>query len=298
MGKILVTGASGDIGKKTLRHLLKLKPAGQLAGLVRDPAKAQDLAALGIELRQGDYLDKASLPAAFAGVDKIMLTSTHAFTPRNEAHGNVIDAAAAAGVKHMVFMPIFRRPGSTFTMKEITEEDIFTVGKLKASGMAWTLVQHPPFMDVLSFYVGMKATETGVRVPAGNGKFAAATRDDLAAAHAAILAGKGHEGKTYTLTGSPGVSFPDIAKILTKLTGREVPYIAISDNEYLKILSGNGLPDFVPPFILKWVQGMAAGEWQEQGNDLEKLLGRKPETATDYLRDQYLPKATAPAPAP
>ena len=137
----------------------------------------------------------------------------------------------------MVFMPIFRRPGSTFTMKEITEEDIFTVGKLKASGMAWTLVQHPPFMDVLGFYVGMKATETGVRVPAGNGKFAPATRDDLAAAHAATLAGKGHEGKTYTLTGSPGVSFPDIAKFLTKLTGREVPYTAISDDEYLKILA-------------------------------------------------------------
>jgi len=296
MGKILVTGASGNLGRKTLQHLLKLKPANQLAGLVRDPAKAQDLAALGIELRQGDYLDKASLEPAFAGIDKIMLTSTHAFTPRNQAHGNAIDAAAAAGVKHMVFMPIFRRPGSTFVMKEATEEDIFTVGKLKASGMAWTLAQHPPLMDVIGFYVGMKASETGVRVPAGNGKFAPATRDDLAAAHAAILAGKGHEGKAYTLTGSPGVSFPDIAKILTKLTGREVPYVAISDDEYLKSLSGAGLPDFVPPFILKWVQGMAAGEWQEQGNDLEKLLGRKPETAAEYLKNEYLPKATAPAP--
>lgn len=110
MTKILVTGASGGIGRKTLQHLLKLQPAAKLVGLVRDPDKAQDLAALGIELRRGDYLDKGSLPAAFDGIEKMMLISTHAFTPRNEAHGNVIDAAAVAGVRHVVFMPVHRSP--------------------------------------------------------------------------------------------------------------------------------------------------------------------------------------------
>lgn len=298
MSKILVTGASGDIGRKTLHHLLKLKPATQLVGLVRDPDKAKDLAALGIELRQGDYLDKASLSAAFKGIEKLMLTSTHAFTPRNEAHGNVIEAAVAAGVQHLLFMPIHRKANSTFAMKEITDEDIFTVAKLKASGIAWTLVEHPPFMDVLGFYVGLKAYETGIRVPAGVGKFAAAARDDLAAAHAAILTGKGHEGKTYNLAGDPAISFQDIAKILTQLTGREVPYVAVSDDEYLKTLAAANLPDFIPPFILKWVQGMAAGEWQDTPGHLEKLIGHKPKTAAEYLRDDYLPQATAPAPAP
>lgn len=296
MTKILVTGASGDIGRKTLHHLLKLAPAARLVGLVRDPAKAQDLAALGIELRQGDYLDKASLPAAFKGIEKLMLTSTHAFTPRNEAHGNVIDAAVAAGVRHLVFMPIHRKAGSTFAMKEITNEDSFTVGKLKASGIAWTLAEHPPFMDVLGFYVGLKAYETGVRVPAGAGKFAAATRDDLAAAHAAILTGKGHEGKTYNLAGDPAISFQDVAQTLTELTGRQVPYVAVSDDEYLKVLIAGGLPDFVPPFILKWVQGMAAGEWQETPGHLEELIGHKPKIAAEYFRDEYLPKAITPAP--
>ncbi len=296
MTTLLVTGASGDIGRKTLLHLLKLKSAAQLVGLVRDPAKAQDLAALGIELRQGDYLDKTSLPVAFKGIEKLMLTSTHAFTPRNEAHGNVIDAAAAAGVQHLLFMPIHRKAGSTFAMKEITDEDIFTVGKLKASGMAWTLAEHPPFMDVVGFYVGLKAYETGVRVPAGAGKFAAATRDDLAAAHATILTSTGHEGNTYNLAGDPAISFQDIAKILTTLTGREVPYVAVSDDEYLKTLAAAGLPDFIPPFIQKWVHGMAAGEWQDTPGDLEKLIGHKPTTAAEYFLDDYLPQATAPAP--
>ncbi|MEI9942239.1 MAG: NAD(P)H-binding protein [Pseudomonadota bacterium] len=296
MSKILVTGASGDIGRKTLLHLLKKRPASELVGLVRDPAKAEDLAALGIELRQGDYLDNASLAAAFKGIEKLMLTSTHAFTPRNEAHGNVIDAATAAGVKHLIFMPIHRKAGSTFAMKEITDEDIFTIRKLKASGMAWTLAEHPPFMDVLGFYVGLKANETGVRVPVGAGKFAAATRDDLSAAHAAILVGRDHEGKSYNLAGDPAISFQDIAKILTKLTGKEVPYIAVSDDEYLKILAASGLPDFIPPFIQKWVHGMAAGEWQETAGDLEKLIGHKPTTAAEYFRDEYLPQAIASSP--
>src|ERR1700750_720944 len=77
VGKILVTGASGDIGRKTLLHLLKLRPANELIGLVRDPAKAEDLTAKGIELRKGDYLDTASLAEGSTGVDKIMLTATH-----------------------------------------------------------------------------------------------------------------------------------------------------------------------------------------------------------------------------
>ena len=109
MGKILVTGASGDIGRKTLLHLLKLKPADQLIGLARDPSKAADLAAKGIEVRQGDYFDRDSLLRACKGVEKVMLTSTHAFTDRKTAQANVIDVAVEAGVRHLVYMAIFRK---------------------------------------------------------------------------------------------------------------------------------------------------------------------------------------------
>src|SRR6202012_1223101 len=150
VAKILVTGASGFIGKRTLLHLLERVPASDLIGLVRDPAKAEDLAAKGIELRQGDYLDTESLDRAFKGVEKLMLTSTHAFTDRIAAHGNVIDAAVKPGIKHVVYMPIYRKPGSTFSMKEITDEDQYTVEKLLASGLTYTLARHPPFLEPAS----------------------------------------------------------------------------------------------------------------------------------------------------
>jgi NAD(P)H dehydrogenase (quinone) len=285
VGKILVTGASGFIGKRTLLHLLERVPANQLVGLVRDPAKAEDLAPKGIELRQGDYLDPESLDRAFTGVEKLMLTSTHAFTDRIAAHGNVIDAAVKAGIQHVVYMPIYRKPGSTLAMKEITDEDKFTVEKLLSSGLTYALARHPPFLESTAMYATLNAAENGVQVPAGSGKFAAATRDDLAAAHAAILTETGHENKTYYLSGSPAVSFADIAAILSEIHGVDVPYITVSGEAYVKIVNTAGLPEFIAQFVLKWVQGMNLGEWEEETRDLETLIGRKPKTPAEYLRE-------------
>ncbi len=286
--KILVTGASGELGRKTLLKLLKRIPATQLAGLVRDPAKAKDLAALGIELRQGDYLEPSSLTQAFTDVEKLMLTATHAFTDRKTAHANVIDAAVHTGVQHLVYMPIIRKEHSNFKMKEVTEEDIFTEQKLLSSGLTYTLAYHPPFLDVLGFYIGMKAHETGVRVPAGNGRFAAASRDDLAEAHAAILSEGGHENRTYLLNGDPAVSFSEIAAILSEIHGRKVPYVAISEEEFLAVKRGEGFPDFIAEFALGWMRGMNEGEWGGQTKDLEVLIGRKPKTTAEFFREDYL----------
>ncbi|WP_158749882.1 NAD(P)H-binding protein [Acidobacterium sp. S8] len=288
MGKILVTGASGVVGRHTLLHLLKHKSANQLVGLVRDPSKAEDLTAKGIELRQGDYLDPEALDRAFVGIDKLMLTATHAFTDRNTAHSNAIKAAVKAGVNHLVSMPIMRKPNSAFTMKEITEEDIFTKKKILASGLAYTFAEHPPFLDNIHFYIGQRAHETGVLVPTGDGKFTAATRDDLGAAHAAILAGIGHEGKTYRLTGNPAISFAEIATTLSEVTGKKVPYRAVSEEEYTQIKAAEGWPAFVVDFAKGWVHGMNTNEWAEETNDLETLIGHKPTSPTDFFRKHYI----------
>lgn len=200
-----------------------------------------DLASLGIDLRQGDYSDPASLTRAFKGIQKLMLISTHAFTDRNTAHANVIDAAVEAGVEHLVFMPIIRKDNSSYVLKEVTKEDIFTEQKLFSSGLTYTLAKNPPFLDALPTYIGTNAHETGVRIPAGSGKTAAATRNDLAEANAAILTGNGHENKSYTLTGDPAVSFADMADILSEIYGKKVPYTPISDQDYIDLKIAEGL---------------------------------------------------------
>jgi NAD(P)H dehydrogenase (quinone) len=292
MGKILVTGASGNIGRLTLKSLLKRKPSSQLVGLVRDPSKAEDLKELGIELRVGDYMDTAALLRAFKGIEKVQLTSTHAFTDRKTAHGNVVDAAAKSGVEHITYMPIIRKENSDFVLQQVTEEDLFTEQKIFDSGMTYTFLQHPPFADTLPFYMGANAPQIGVRVTSGNGKTAAATREDLADAHAVVLIDRGHENKSYPMTSQPALSFADMTELLSGMLGKEVPYITVSDEEYSKILSETGIPRNRADFVRDWVVGINRGEWAHTTKDLEKLIGRKPTTIEEVIRRVYLKGAS------
>lgn len=287
MGKILVTAASGHLGRKTLQHLLKRRPASDLVGLARDPKKAADLAALGIEIRKGDYFDYDSLLKAFADVEKLMLISCAPFSDRNTQHYNAITAARQAGVKHAAYTAIIRREGSDFNLSECTAPDIFAEQTLKASGLTYTIVRQPAFLETFQFQFGDKVYEKGLRVPVGHGKQAPASREDIAEAQAVVLTQEGHENKIYSLTGDPAVSYADIAKILSDTRGTSVPLIPVTDAEYVANYVEEGLPEPVARFALEWVHAANLGEWGELTGDLERLIGRKPMTTADYLRDNY-----------
>jgi NAD(P)H dehydrogenase (quinone) len=287
MTRILVTGATGNIGRMTLQHLSKRLLPSELVGLARNPAKAADLAAQGIEIRQGDYFDYEGLVGAFDGIEKLMLVSATAFTDRNTQHENVINAAKQAGVKHIVYMPIIRKAGSAFTLPQVTEEDIFVEKRLKASGLTYTLVCHPPFLENVGSYVGGNPLETGVIAPAGEGKAGYACREDLAEAHAVVLSEAGHENKVYSLYGGPAVSFANVAQILSEISGKTVPFNAVSDQDYIAQLVAAGLAEPAAGFVLLWIHGINAGEWDGQPGDLEKLLGRKPTTPIEFLKASH-----------
>ena len=284
MKKILVTGATGVVGKSTVEHLLKKGvKASQIIGLSRKKENLEDLAAKGIEVRAGDYLDYNSLLHAFKDVGKVMLTSAVAFTDRSTQHYNVITAARQAGVKHVVYMSIIRREGSGRIMPEITESDIFTEQLLKSSGLDYTIVYHPPFADLLSFYYGTNPYENGIKVPANSGKMAPVTRDELAEAHAEILSTPGHENKTYSLGGSHHISFSEIAQILSEIKGQPVSFTTITAEEYIGGIVAQGVAPQVAEFITNWVLAIEAGEFEYQSGDLERLLGRKTKTFRDLM---------------
>jgi NAD(P)H dehydrogenase (quinone) len=287
VGKILVTGASGHLGRQTLQHLLNRRPANDLVGLARDPKQAVDLAAQGIEIRKGDYFDYGSLLNAFAGVEKVMLISTLGFTDRNTQHYNVITAARQAGVNHVVYTAIIRREGSDFILPECTVPDFFCEQTLKASGLTYTIVRQPAFLETFQFQFGDKVYEKGLRVPAGDGKAAPASRKDIAEAQAVVLTEEGHDNKIYSLAGDPAVSYADIAQILSDIRGTSVPFIPVTDEEYIANYVAEGLPEPVAAFALAWVHGSNLGEWAELTGDLERLIGRKPITTAEFLRDNY-----------
>ena len=113
--------------------------------------------------------------------------------------------------------------------------------------------------------------------------------DDAEAATAMVrgLTEAGHENKSYSLYGDPAVSFSDIAQILSDISGKPVPYKTVSEQEYIANLMAAGLPEPAAGFVLTWVKGVNAGEWEGKAGDLEKLLGRKPTTPSEFLRASY-----------
>jgi NAD(P)H dehydrogenase (quinone) len=286
-GKILVTGATGFLGSATLRLLLEQVPAGQLAGLARDPARATGLADKGAEIRQGDYFDYASLEKAFAGTERLMLVATHAFTDRNAQHFNAIAAAARAGVRHVVFTTIQRDDDLGIRQTGVTDSDVFAEQALAASGMAYTILRHPIFLEQLGSYIGADAYNTGVRVPPGDGTVAPALRRDLAAANAAVLTQNGHENKTYTLSGSEPASFRDIAEALTEIHGSPVPYVPVEDEEYIGAYVRQGIPRNVAEFMHSWTRSVNLGQFNENTGDLERLIGYRPTSYREFLARHY-----------
>ena len=286
---ILVTGATGGLGRETIDALLTTTPATEIAALVRDASKATDLVQRGVDVRQADYFDHPTLVQAFRGIEKVLLVSSVAFTDRVSQHRNVIDAAKKAGVKHLFYTSIQR--SSEFVMPEVTESDLATEAYLKASGLAYTILHNGYYFEGLGYLIGTEVPESEIRVPAGEGKIAFVKRTELAAATAALLTSEGHDNQSYTLTGSAAYSFHDVARELSALAGRPITYQSIEPAPYIAQKVAAGFPDFVATFFAQW--GDAAKHGMLAGTDatVERLLGRKPTSLREYLKATYFPGA-------
>ena len=293
MSKILVTGASGELGRETLQILLKTMDSSRLVAMVRDPKKASLLAEQGVEIRRADYLDPSSLAAAFAGVDKVLLVSAVAFTDRLAQHLNVIEAAEQAGVKHIVYTSIQRKPGSTHIIPMVTESDQATEQALTQSSLDYTVVRNSLYQEVLPLMLGSDWAAGGIHMTTGDGQAAMASRKDLAQANALILTQPGHAGKTYTLGASEAISFKEIATTLSAITGREVPYRIVSKDDFTIRLTAAGFPLAVADFLHEWVMAVNLGEFSEVTGDLEQLIGRRPQSCKDFIASHYHNMKTA-----
>ena len=189
---ILITGATGHLGGAAIDFLLKNTPANQLAALVRDPQKAEELTLKGIDVRQGDFTDYESLVRAFEGVDCLGFVSSSASEGRVKQHTNVIDAAKAAGVGRVAYTGVLRpRPGAKFGP---TADHIATEAYLKNVGLTYTILRNTFYFDGFGYMVDVsRALEIGQLVyPDGGRKITLASRTDMAEALAAVLTGPGH----------------------------------------------------------------------------------------------------------
>lgn len=223
---IAITGATGQLGRITVDKLKSKVPSANLVALVRSPAKAADL---GIAAREADYSKPATLPAALAGVDILMMISGSEIGQRLEQHRNVISAAKQAGVKRIVYTSLLHADTSPLNL---ADEHIQTERMLKESGIAYTILRNGWYTE--NYTGSVKAAIAGGAFigSAGEGKISSATRADYAEAAATVLTNRGHDGKTYELAGDQAYTLAELAAELSRQTGKPIPYKNLTETEY------------------------------------------------------------------
>ncbi|CCG53183.1 Protein of unknown function [Flavobacterium indicum GPTSA100-9 = DSM 17447] len=284
---LLVTGATGQLGKGIVQFLEQKNKLSEVAVLVRDAAKANDLKEKGVTIRIGDYHQPELLNEALKGIDTVVLISSNDFNDRIGQHKNVVDAAVKNGVKHILYTGVSMNAIDTSPLKPFLGDHYETEAYIKASGIPYTFLLHSLYADVLPMFIGPNPVETGVFFAAGEGKVTFADRLDLAEAIANILISEGHINKTYRMTNTTAYSFQEVATYLSELSGKEVSYVSPTEKEFQEALEGMGLPTPIVQMSLGFAAGIKNNDFDTPFSDLQTILGRKPTDLKAYLQKTY-----------
>lgn len=286
---ILVTGATGNLGKATINSLLnKGISANNIAALVRDESKSAELKSKGIQVRIGDYQNFESLKSAFQDVDKLLLISSSSeIAHRFEQHKNVINAARDTGVGHIIY--------TSFDMKDLRRSIMFgdvqyhadTSDYLKQIAVPYTLMDNTLYADMIPIISGNNILDEGISIPAGNGKTPFLPITEMAEAIAVVLTTPGHENKEYVITADAAFSFAEIADLISEITGTTIAYNQIDVTSYVAQLVQQGVPDDDAAYLARFAGAIARGEFDTNKSDVKQLLGRSPISLKDFLRSIY-----------
>ncbi|MCD7444370.1 SDR family oxidoreductase [Streptomyces lincolnensis] len=267
---IVVTGATGHLGRHVVEQLLEKVPAEQITAVVRNAERAADLADRGVKIALADYSAPASLDGLFSAGDKVLLISgSEVGNDRVGQHTAVIDAAKAAGVALLAYTSA---PG-TLTAA-LADDHRGTEKALLASGLPYTLLRNGWYNENFTENLAPVLEHGAVVQAAGDGRISSASRADFAAAAVAVLTGEGHENQTYELGGDDAWSFAEYAAEVSRQTGREIPYNAVPVEVYTGILTGVGLPEPLAAILAGVDASIEKGELVVTSGDLARLTGR------------------------
>lgn len=277
---ILVTGASGQLGRLVIDNLLNTTPANQIVAAVRNPEKVVDLAEKGIQVRKADYSDLDSLVAAMQGVEKVLLVSSSEVGQRTAQHSNVINAAKQASVALIAYTSILNADKSPLIL---AKEHVETENLLAKSGVPYVLLRNGWYSE--NYTMGVAgALEHGVVGCAEDGKLSTAARADYAAAAAAVLVKDGQAGKVYELAGDNSFTLSEYAAAISKVSGKTVAYQNVPETEFTKILVSVGLPEGFAAVLADSEAGAAKGGLFRDSKDLSTLIGRPTTSIEDSIK--------------
>lgn len=269
---IVITGATGKLGRHVVSQLLdKGVPAKDIAVAVRSPEKARDLAERGVTVREADYSRPDTWPSALEGAEKLLLISASEIGKRVDQHRTVVEAAAKAGVKQIVYTSILHadRSGMSLAKEHKASEEL-----IRASGIPYVFLRNGWYLENYTENLA-PALEHGALIgSAKDGLIAAASREDLAAAAVAALTQPGHENKVYELAGDVPFTMAELADEVSRQSGRKVVYQDLSQEKHKAALLGVGLPEPVAEMLSDSDAGIARGELNDDSGDLSRLIGR------------------------
>lgn len=268
---IVVTGATGALGRLVVDELLATVPAESIAAVVRDKEKAAPLAERGVEIRLGDYDRPETLDGAFRPGDRVLFVSGSEVGRRVAQHTAVIAAAKAAGVAQLAYTGVLGGPDADF---DLADEHRATERLILESGVPHTFLRNGWYTENYTANLGPVLEHGTVVGNAGDGRIAAATRADYAAAAAAALTGEGHLGKAYELSGDTAWSLAEYAAELSRQTGRTITYTELTPEAHLSVLVDAGLPEAFARILVDVDDAIARGRLAGTGGDLARLAGR------------------------
>ena len=275
---LAVTGSTGWLGGLVARDLAGRGVAQRL--LVRDLARAPELPSS--VAAQCTYRDGVAARAALEGVETLFMVSAAENEDRLAEHRAFVDAAAAAGVRHVVYVSFFgAAPGATFTL---ARDHAATEEHLRASGMDWTFLRDNLYLEFMDQIVGDDGV---IRGPAAEGRAAVVSHADIARVAAVVLLDPAsHSGATYDLTGPESLTFTEMAETITDVTGREVHFHDETLEEAYASRAVYGAPDWQVDAWVSTYTAVAAGELDGVSGDVERLTGRRPTSLREYLESR------------
>jgi uncharacterized protein YbjT (DUF2867 family) len=277
---IVVTGATGKTGSEIVRLLTGR--GSRVRALARDPEKAKALKGAGLEIAIGDFEKPGTLDPALKGADRLFLVSSPAANV-GELHGNVIESAKRAGVKHVVRLSVYgASPQSTTTLQRTHGE---VDERLSRSGLSFTILRpHSFFQNLL-----MSAKPISAQ-----GKFFATMKDgaigmidnrDVAAAAVAVLTSDTHSGRIYDLTGPEALTYKACAEKLSAATGRSIEYVDVPPEAARAAMLAAGLSEWLTNGLLEFHALAASGKVSSLSDAFERITQKKPRTFDAFAKD-------------
>lgn len=280
---LLVTGASGQLGRRAV-ELLLASGTDRVVAATRNPEKLADLADRGAIVRRADFDDAASLDEAFAGVDRMLLVSTDAMDRpgrRSEQAVRAVEAATRAGVKHVVYTSLAHPEAGSPVL--LAEGHRVTEAALAASAMSFTALRNNLYTEILLYSLPRAVAAGQLYAATGDGAAAWVTREDCARIAAAALLSSSTDRQTVEVTGPTAVTHAQIAAIASEVTGRPVAFVPISAEALRGGMLSAGMPAPVVDLMVSLDLGVAAGRFGPATNAVATWTGQAPTSVADFL---------------